>query len=233
MNDRNDRNRDRQFGPQRGQHERSGWGRETEDDDRSGAGPQQQWSSAEDETYGSEWRGDQSTGHGQAGGARHGGAGHSQHGGGSGYYSRGNAGMYGGGSGGGYTGGRGGSGYGGSSGTDYGRGNYGGYSGDQARFGRQPGRLRRNPGGSYGAGNTRATQVALVNRALLAATPTASGPQVAALAATSGSRARRLRRSRPQRLYAGGRAHSRRRVRSLELGRRRGRQRDRGARPER
>lgn len=72
-----------------------------------------------------------------------------------GWYSRGSAGMYGGGSGGGYLGGRGGSGYGGATGTDYGGGSYGGYAGDQARFGGDQGGYSGSQGGSYhGAGGS-------------------------------------------------------------------------------
>jgi BON domain-containing protein len=126
-----------------------------------------QYSSAEDETIGSEWdrdrggRPERGGSYGQSGGARpgQGMSGSSspvsgnRSGGGSGFYSRGNAGMYGGGSGGGYVGGRGGSGYGGSTGTEYGGGSYGGYSGSESRFGGDQGGYGGTQGG-YGGGQS-------------------------------------------------------------------------------
>jgi hypothetical protein len=130
------RERSRGSSGPRGPSGNGAWDRPRSDEHRFRAeSSEPQYSSAEDETYGSEW--DRDPGFGRGGGGDED-RGHSG-------YARGNAGMYGGGGGGGYVGGRGSSGYGGSTGTDYGRGNFGGSNGVQGRFG-------NNQGPGYGAG---------------------------------------------------------------------------------
>lgn len=130
--------RDRSRGPSASREpENGGWDRPRGDEQRFRAeSSEPRYSSAEDETYGSEWDRDAgSFGRGGGDEAR-----------GQSGYGRGNAGMYGAGSAGGYVGGRGSGGYGGSTGTDYGRGNFGGSTGAQGRFG-------TNHGPDYGAGH--------------------------------------------------------------------------------
>jgi len=154
--------------------ERSGWGRGRESESwasgeqRYGAGSREpQYSSDQDETYGSEWQRNNDRSRGGLDAARERGqSGYGQRESNErGWYGRGQAGMYGGGSGGGYQGGSGGGGYGGSTGTNYGSGSYGSgsygsgsygggsYGGSQGSYGGGQGGYGGGQGGGYGTGS--------------------------------------------------------------------------------